>query len=57
VLWCQIQASIDASDCRNRAEAALSDGRADVVSFATPYIANPDLVERFRFGASLAEPD
>ena len=27
------------------------------MSFATPYIANPDLVERFRFGASLAEPD
>ena len=30
---------------------------ADLVSFGTLYIANPDLVERFRTGAPLAEPD
>ena len=31
-----------------RANAALADGLADLVSFAAPYVANPDLVERFR---------
>jgi N-ethylmaleimide reductase len=42
---------------RARAEAALSDGRADLVAFGTPYIANPDLVERYQFGAGLNTPD
>jgi N-ethylmaleimide reductase len=42
---------------RGRAEAVLAEGRADVVSFATPYIANPDLAERLRRGAPLARPD
>jgi N-ethylmaleimide reductase len=42
---------------RERAAAALASGRADLVSFARPYIANPDLVERFRLGAPLAVPD
>ena len=32
-------------------------GLADLVSFGTLYIANPDLVERFATGAPLAEPD
>ena len=31
-----------------RATAALADGLADLVSFGMPYVANPDLVERFR---------
>jgi N-ethylmaleimide reductase len=26
----------------------LSEGRADLVAFGRPFIANPDLVERFR---------
>jgi len=30
---------------------------ADLVAFARPYIANPDLVERLKTGASLAETD
>ncbi|MFF3752408.1 alkene reductase [Streptomyces sp. NPDC002018] len=30
---------------------------ADLVSFGRAYLANPDLVERFRTGAPLAEPD
>jgi N-ethylmaleimide reductase len=42
---------------RARAEAVLAEGRADLVSFATPYIANPDLAERFRLGLPLAQPD
>ena len=39
------------------AEAALTSGDADCVSFGVPYLANPDLVERFRRGARLNEPD
>jgi N-ethylmaleimide reductase len=31
--------------------------RADLISFGRPYIANPDLVERLRTGASLNTPD
>jgi N-ethylmaleimide reductase len=42
---------------RARAAAVLAEGRADLVSFARPYIANPDLAERFRLGLPLAEPD
>ena len=37
------------------AEALLEAGEADVVSFGRAYIANPDLVERIRTGAPLAE--
>jgi N-ethylmaleimide reductase len=39
------------------AEAALAQGRADLVAFGKPYIANPDLVERFRRHAPLNTPD
>ncbi len=35
------------------AETALQTGDADLVAFGTPFIANPDLVERFRKGAGL----
>lgn len=37
------------------AERLLEDGKADLVSFARAYIANPDLVQRIRLGAPLAE--
>lgn len=39
------------------AEELLASGRADAVSFGRPFIANPDLVARFRAGAPLAQPD
>lgn len=39
------------------AEAVLEEGKADAVAFGKAYIANPDLVERFRSGAELNEPD
>jgi N-ethylmaleimide reductase len=39
------------------AEAALSGGAADAVAFARPFIANPDLVERFHRSAPLATAD
>jgi len=37
-----------------RANALLGSGAADMVSFATAFIANPDLPERLRRGAPLA---
>lgn len=39
-----------------RAEEDLQSGRADLIAFARPFLANPDLVERFRQGAPLNEP-
>jgi len=40
-----------------QANAAIADGRADMVAFGALYIANPDLVERFAKNAPLNEPD
>lgn len=40
-----------------RAQQAIRQNDADLVSFGIPYIANPDLVERFKAGAALAEAD
>ena len=39
------------------ADALIAQGTADAVAFGRPYIANPDLVERFREGAALNTPD
>lgn len=39
------------------AEAALQAGLADLVAFGKPYIANPDLAERFRLNIPLATGD
>lgn len=39
------------------AEDAIASGRADLVSFGKLFIANPDLVERFRAHAPLNAPD
>lgn len=39
------------------AERALLAGAADLISFGAPFIANPDLVERFACGASLSAVD
>ncbi|WNZ25809.1 alkene reductase [Leptolyngbya sp. NK1-12] len=38
-------------------EAAISNGEADLIAYGVPFIANPDLVERFRLGAALNSPD
>ncbi len=40
-----------------RAQAALASGAADMVSFGKLFIANPDLVQRFRADAALNTPD
>ncbi|HRP77360.1 MAG TPA: alkene reductase [Azoarcus taiwanensis] len=42
---------------QQRAAAALADGRADAVVFGGAFLANPDLLERFRQGAPLNTPD
>ena len=39
------------------ARSRIHDGRCDLASFGRPYIANPDLAERFRRGAPLNEWD
>ncbi|QBO58812.1 alkene reductase [Chryseobacterium salivictor] len=41
----------------DRAEADLKAGKGDLVAFARPFIANPDLVKKFAAGAALAAPD
>ena len=40
-----------------RAQAAVRDGRADLVAFGRDFIANPDLVTRLRNGQPLARRD
>ncbi|MFD2190547.1 alkene reductase [Pistricoccus aurantiacus] len=40
-----------------RAKRIIDDGIADAVAIGRSYIANPDLVERFRLGAPLNEPN
>ena len=40
-----------------RAQEAIDSGRADLIAFGRPYIANPDLVERFRNGWPLTVAD
>ncbi|TGE21368.1 alkene reductase [Hymenobacter aquaticus] len=39
------------------AEAALANNEADLIAFGVPFIANPDLVERFEQGTALNMPD
>lgn len=39
------------------ADALIASGGADAVAFGRSYLANPDLVERFRVGAALNAPD
>jgi len=41
----------------NLANKALSANGADLIAFGKLFLANPDLVERFRRGAPLNEPD
>lgn len=38
-------------------EAAIASGRADLIVYGRPFIANPDLVDRFRLDAPLNSPD
>ncbi len=38
---------------RNTAESALAEGRADLIAFARPFLANPDLVHRMKLDAPM----
>lgn len=38
-------------------EQAISNGAADLIAYGVTFIANPDLIERFRLGAELNPPD
>jgi N-ethylmaleimide reductase len=40
---------------RDLAQIACAEGRADMIAFGRPFIANPDLVTRLRIGAPLAD--
>eukprot|EP01017_Pseudomicrothorax_dubius_P009469 TRINITY_DN13217_c0_g1_i4.p1 TRINITY_DN13217_c0_g1~~TRINITY_DN13217_c0_g1_i4.p1 ORF type:complete len:364 (-),score=102.40 TRINITY_DN13217_c0_g1_i4:122-1213(-) len=40
-----------------KGNAAIASGKADLISFGRLYISNPDLVERFRLGKELSQPD
>jgi N-ethylmaleimide reductase len=42
---------------RARAMAAVASGEADLIAFGVPFLANPDLVERFRRQADLNTPN
>jgi len=42
---------------RATAEVALAEGRADLIAFGRPFLANPDLVERMRINAPQNAPD
>jgi len=55
-LWCGALIANKGYD-RDRANAVIREGAADLVSFATLFLANPDLPERFRRGAPFNPPD
>lgn len=40
-----------------RAERDLAEGKCDLIAVGRPFIANPDLVERWKCGATLNDPD
>ena len=40
-----------------RGNAAIASGQADVIAYGVPFIANPDLVERYRTNAPLNVAD
>lgn len=42
---------------RESGASAVESGRADLIAYGRPFIANPDLVDRFRFNAPLNLPD
>ena len=39
------------------AQAALDEGRADLIAFGRPFLANPDLVARLKRNLALTPPD
>lgn len=62
-VWKKIRAAFKGSIILNggydvdRAEADLKEGNAELISFGSKYISNPDLVQRLATGAELSNPD
>lgn len=48
---------INKSFNRETGNQVIAEGYADLVAFGVPFIANPDLVERYALGAELNQPD
>lgn len=48
---------VNAGYTRELGQEAIESGKADIVAFGIPFIANPDLVERFKLDAELTPPD
>ena len=42
---------------KSRAEQSLSRNDSDLIAFGVPFLANPDLVLRYKTGAALNSPD
>jgi 2,4-dienoyl-CoA reductase-like NADH-dependent reductase (Old Yellow Enzyme family) len=42
---------------KKKGNKVIEEGYADLVAYGKPYIANPDLVERFEHNLALAEAD
>jgi N-ethylmaleimide reductase len=55
--WFKGPLAVNGGYTKQRAEEVLSAEAADLVAIGVPFIANPDLVERFRRNAPLNEPD
>jgi 2,4-dienoyl-CoA reductase-like NADH-dependent reductase (Old Yellow Enzyme family) len=54
---CQVPVILAGGFDLARAQAAIDAGLADLVAIGRPFIANPDLVARYRSGWPVAEPD
>jgi len=55
--WFKGPLAVNGGYTKQRAEEVLSTEAADLVAIGVPFIANPDLVERFKRDAPLNEPD
>lgn len=42
---------------QNSADESISNGNSDLIAFGTPFLANPDLVHRYKNGLPLNEAD
>ncbi|HEY0121178.1 MAG TPA: hypothetical protein VGC14_05350 [Rhizobium sp.] len=48
---------VGADDCAEAGNIIIGEGIADMVTFASPYVANPDLVEWFARNLPLTDAD
>lgn len=55
--WFEGPLAVNGGYTKESGEAAISEGLADLISIGVPFIANPDLVERYGRNAPLNQPD